>query len=268
MICFLSCKTNVFLRAKNLQTNNVVKYFLFALFVLSCTRKLNAQTLEYNSLRFAGVTYNVVKVKVTKELTENMLLFSNTGQIGEKRLFDSLAKKHNFIAVNASIVQADCKPLGWWVENAAEIQGINDAQGSGNFYLKPNGFLGVCGSEIILKETDESVQCTQPRWVMQSGPMLVIDRQIHSGFGFDSKNKFLRSGVGLVMEQGSQYLVFAQSLTPVNFYQFANLFLERFNCTDALHLDSGPACTLRMPSLTQYFNDTKKGCRYWVLPLK
>jgi len=268
MSCFISFKGVGFLLSQNLRISKAVKYFLLVLVIISSFHCLNAQSLEYNSLKFAGVTYSVVKVKVTQELTDNMMLFSNTSQLGEKRLFDSLAKKYHFIAANASIVQSDCKPLGWWVENAVEIQAINNSQGNGNFYLKPNGFLGVCGSEIILKETDESAFCTQPRWVMQSGPMLVIDRQIHSGFSFDSKNKFLRSGVGLAIEQGSQYLVFVQSLTPVNFYQFANLFLEKFNCSNALHLDSGPACTLRMPSLTQFFNDSKKGCRYWILPIR
>jgi len=63
---------------------------------------------------------------------------------------------------------------------------------------------------------------------------LLIDGEIHKKFREGSTNFNIRSGVGIINEKK---IVFAISLTEVNFYDFAMFFKEIFNCKNALYLD-------------------------------
>ena len=69
--------------------------------------------------------------------------------------------------------------------------------------------------------------------VSQSGPMLVIDGQIHPAFKEGSTNLNIRNGVGIL--PGNK-VIFAMSKTEIKFYDFANYF-KTTGCKNALYLD-------------------------------
>jgi len=64
--------------------------------------------------------------------------------------------------------------------------------------------------------------------------MLVISDNIHPKFVFGSKNKYVRNGVG-INKKGET--VFVISNKPTNFYDFAILFRDELQCSNALYLD-------------------------------
>jgi len=69
---------------------------------------------------------------------------------------------------------------------------------------------------------------------IQSGPMLVIDDEIHPAFRDGSKNVHIRNGVGL---NAKGDMVFVISNRRTNFYSFASLFRDELGCENALYLD-------------------------------
>ena len=59
------------------------------------------------------------------------------------------------------------------------------------------------------------------KYATQSGPMLVIDGQIHAAFKEGSSNLNIRNGVGILHDNR---VVFAMSKKEINFYDFAKYF--------------------------------------------
>ena len=80
----------------------------------------------------------------------------------------------------------------------------------------------------------------------QSGPMLVIDGDLHPRFIPDSDSRYIRNGVG-TSEDGSR-AVFAISRRAVNFYDFARFFRDGLGLPDALYFD-GNVSRLHAPAL-------------------
>ncbi len=145
---------------------------------------------------------------------------------GEKLLF----------AANAGMFEPDSKPVGLLVQNENETTPLNVNDGQGNFYMKPNGVFVINEKHeaLIIQSGDYAGLLTPAVWATQSGPMLVLRGDIHPDFIEDSKNLKIRSGVG-VRKDG--VIEFAVSRKPVNFYEFASLFLNRLKCPNALFLD-------------------------------
>ena len=139
-------------------------------------------------------------------------------------------------AANAGMFEPDSRPVGLLVQNGNEVSPLNLNEGAGNFYLKPNGVFVINEKHEarVVESSDYVTLLTPPLWATQSGPLLVHGGDIHPDFIEDSKNKFVRSGVG-VRKDGA--VVFAISKTPVNFYDFAALFLGKLKCPNALYLD-------------------------------
>ncbi len=139
-------------------------------------------------------------------------------------------------AANAGMFEPDSKPVGLLTQAGNEVSPLNLNDGTGNFYMKPNGvFLINEKHEARVVESSEYSALLSPAiWATQSGPLLVHGGNINPDFEAYSKNQAVRSGVG-VRKDGT--IVFAISHLQVNFYTFASLFLERFKCTNALYLD-------------------------------
>ncbi len=138
-------------------------------------------------------------------------------------------------AMNGGMYNKDLSPQGLYIENGKTLATLNTTkEGYGNFYLQPNGIFyltragkpGVCVTDDF--EQDESIQ-----YATQSGPMLLIDGQVHSKFTKGSKNLHIRNGVG-VLSNGN--LLFAMSKEKINFYDLASFFKEQ-GCKNALYLD-------------------------------
>jgi uncharacterized protein YigE (DUF2233 family) len=88
-------------------------------------------------------------------------------------------------------------------------------------------------------------QKIRPDFATQSGPMLVINGQIHPQFSEQSTSRKIRNGVGV---KGQDTVVFAISEDPVTFSTFARLFRDELGCPNALFLD-GSVSSLYAPSL-------------------
>lgn len=143
-------------------------------------------------------------------------------------------------AMNAGMYHEDRSPVGLYVEQGVEQVSLNTNDGPGNFHLKPNGVFwiyyehGLKAAGISISEELESHAPDAIYYATQSGPMLVIDGDIHPRFLPDSESRKRRNGVG-VTEDGDAIFVLAD--TPVNFYDFAAYFREVLKTPDALYLD-------------------------------
>jgi uncharacterized protein YigE (DUF2233 family) len=112
---------------------------------------------------------------------------------------------------------------------------LNTTNGTGNFYLKPNGvFLVSEKGARIVESSEYSGLGEQVLLATQSGPLLVRGGKIHPAFNATSASRIIRNGVGV---PSPDVAVFAISDAPVNFYEFATLFRDVLQCPDALFLD-------------------------------
>jgi prepilin-type processing-associated H-X9-DG protein len=150
------------------------------------------------------------------------------------------------VAMNAGMYHEDRSPVGLYVENGKELKAGNTQNGPGNFHLKPNGIFYVKGRQAGVLETGAYLKRKiRPDFATQSGPMLVINGQIHPQFSEQSTSRKIRNGVGV---KGQDTVVFAISEDPVTFSTFAHLFRDELGCANALFLD-GSVSSLYAPSL-------------------
>jgi len=143
-------------------------------------------------------------------------------------------------ATNGGMFNQQLAPNGLLISGGKKITPLNEKKGlPGNFYIQPNGifFLDKDGKPKIY-ETDEISGIpnllANVKMATQSGPLLVHGGQINNNLRKGSRNLNIRSGVGIIDDR---YIIFAISKRPVNFYNFASLFKEIYNCQNALFLD-------------------------------
>lgn len=188
---------------------------------------------------FKGNPYEVYLVNLRYD---SVAMFYTGGDTAPLATFDRLQrhllsrKKELLFATNGGMFTPEFKPVGLYIQNGKTISTLNKENGDGNFFLKPNGVFSINHRNTGVVQTTESYLKvkTTPKFATQSGPMLVIDGKIHPAFNKDSRNTYIRSGVGQV---GPNLFVFAISTRPVTFYDFAEMFLERYECRNALYLD-------------------------------
>jgi uncharacterized protein YigE (DUF2233 family) len=150
------------------------------------------------------------------------------------------------VATNAGMFEADRSPVGLHIERGVQRHPIKLGQGSGNFFLLPNGvfYVDAQGAHVV-ESSAYSVAYEHVVLATQSGPLLVQAGEIHPAFNAGSPNRLLRSGVG-VAEPWVVY--FAISFEGVRFHDLATLFRDQLACQDALYLD-GVVSTLKAPGI-------------------
>ena len=194
--------------------------------------------------------YTICEVDPTRERLE-LFLRDETGKAYGHfgTLEAALAGKGKRLgfATNAGMYHEDRSPVGYFLENGVEVQGVISAAGPGNFGLLPNGILCLGENRADVIETGRFLK-TQPRCrsATQSGPMLVIDGALHPRFLRDSTSRYIRNGVGTSAD-GTR-AVFAISDTVVTFHEFGSLFRDYLKLPNALYLD-GNISRLRAPDL-------------------
>jgi uncharacterized protein YigE (DUF2233 family) len=150
-----------------------------------------------------------------------------------KSWLDKHHKKLKF-AMNAGMYKQDNSPQGLFIENKKTITPLDTTTGSGNFYLKPNGVFYITTNNLpAICNTTSFINDGNIKYATQSGPMLVIDGQIHSAFKQGSTNMNIRNGVGILPDNR---VIFAMSKKEINFYDFASYF-KSLGCKNALYLD-------------------------------
>jgi len=194
---------------------------------------------EDSKIVAGGVTYLVYRCQ-----PEEVRLFwrdADEKPIGQfSRLQTILAERGRRLefAMNGGIFEPGGIPTGLHIENGQELRPLNRSNGTGNFYLKPNGVFCVSGKSARILETEEFARAgLNPRFALQSGPLLLHHGGIHPAFIKDSPNRLHRNGVGIDAEGR---VVFAITVfderNRVNLYGFAEFF-RSLGCRDALFLD-------------------------------
>ncbi len=139
-------------------------------------------------------------------------------------------------AMNAGMYGDDIKPIGYYVEDGDRQKELNRADGPGNFHMKPNGvFFGTNGSwRVLTADSFYSTVRDRPRFGTQSGPMLVIDGELHPDIQDNGPSRAVRNGVG-VSDDGKAHFVISNG--ALSFGQLARFFRDELGVKNALFLD-------------------------------
>lgn len=206
--------------------------FLFLMPVL-------AGAVECTATQFRDKRYTICEVDLARERLQ-LFLRDESGTPftyfkALKQYLETRGQQLEF-AMNAGMYHPDGAPVGLYVAEGKQLAPLNTAPaGNVNFLLKPNGvfYLSQAGAGILATERYARAGI-KAQLATQSGPMLVIDGQVHPRFVPGSDSLRVRNGVGIVTPQR---VVFAISDSSVNFYEFALLFRDYLHCRDALFLD-------------------------------
>lgn len=138
-------------------------------------------------------------------------------------------------AMNAGMYGQDGRPIGLAIVEGRQVRAINRRTGGGNFHLMPNGVFQVHrdGRAEIVTTTQWRPSPTI-RLATQSGPMLVIDGNLHPKFSHDGTSRHIRNGVGI---GPSGRALFVISDDDVSLGKFARFFRDRLKCRNALFFD-------------------------------
>lgn len=176
---------------------------------------------------------------------------SRIGTLTNLKKIAEATKEKLIFAMNAGIFQQGGKPEGLFTTNGKEQIKLNTKKGEGNFFLNPNGVFFIDQTNNAFIYSTETFVKRQPHLKIknatQSGPMLVIDNELHEVFVKNSKHFNIRNGVG-VQPNGS--IVFLISEQRVTLYTFASVFKEHFGCPNALYLD-GAISQAYLPKLNK-----------------
>ncbi len=158
----------------------------------------------------------------------------NFGSLQNLKLWLNKNSKELLFATNGGMYKKDHSPQGLYIENNNIKTVIDTTSGNGNFYMKPNGIFFLTTSNVanVCKTKDFKVN-SKVKFATQSGPMLLIDGEIHKSFNINSTNLNIRNGVGILP---NNEIIFAMSKKEINFYEFATYFKNR-GCCNALYLD-------------------------------
>lgn len=139
-------------------------------------------------------------------------------------------------ATNGGMYDDEGMPIGYYVEDGNRLKELNRADGSGNFHMKPNGvFFGTDGEWEIRTADDFYANVSErPQFGTQSGPMLVIEGELHPQIAENGPSKNIRNGVG-IDAQGRAHFVISDA--PLSFDQFARYFRDVVRTPNALYLD-------------------------------
>lgn len=208
-------------------------FIIYILFLLPFFGKSQSLKTVYE-----GKTYYSFCVKITKENVKNFSIVENSNNLPHNQYIRSNVHNEKFVST-ASVVDQNCLPLGFYTINKQQQKGTNLGNGSGNFYLKPNGAFLVTNNDIVVCDADKINRQQNIQSGIQSGPMLVSSGQINPHFNIGSPNKHIRSGVGVFTNnKGERFVIFSIANEPVSFYEFSLFFINKFNCKDALCIDS------------------------------
>ena len=200
-------------------------------------------------LTFDGHAYTVCTTDTTRD---KLSLFWRDAAGKPFATFDQLVaslaqtRRTLIFGMNAGMFQTDLSPVGLYIEDGEVRHRANTKDGPGNFHMKPNGIFFFGPASVGVLETRAFLRAgLHPDFATQSGPMLVIDGQIHPKIQPDGTSLKIRNGVGV---RDAHTAVFAISHDPVSFHEFAELFRDKLGCANALFLD-GSISSLYAPAL-------------------
>ena len=209
-----------------------------------------ASAVECRDESYAGNRYSLCEVDAASEDLRLFLRDDDGVVMGHFSTIEAhlaTSGKRLAFGTNAGMYHTDRSPVGLYVEDGAEEMRLVTNPGPGNFGLVPNGVFCLRQNRADVIETlayeASDTTCTS---ATQSGPMLVIDGDLHPRFLEDSDSRYIRNGVGTSAD-GSR-VVFAISRNAVNFHDFGSLFRDHLGLPQALYFD-GNISRLHAPEL-------------------
>jgi uncharacterized protein YigE (DUF2233 family) len=210
---------------------------------------------EFEGSRFIVCTYDARR--------DELRLASRGADTAYLRGFERLAAdlgrdaRRLRFAMNAGMYNDAGAPIGLFIAEGQEQHGISLGEGPGNFHMMPNGVFwqNENGAVHIDTSHDYAAEPRAARWATQSGPMLVIDGELHPRIQHDGPSRNIRNGVGVRNERVAYFVI---SSGVVSFGRFARFFRDELDCEDALFLD-GSVSSLWAPELERQDGNQELG---------
>ena len=222
---------------------------IFALVAASAS----AQAVTCEDVNYADNRYTVCSVEVSQVDLRLFLNGPSGGLLGHFTAIDEMLAaegKHLIFGMNAGMYHSDRSPVGHYVENGVEQMRVISGAGPGNFGLVPNGIFCIRQKRADVIETLAFIKIAPNcQYATQSGPMLVIDGELHPRFLPDSTSRYLRNGVGTSAD--GQTAVFVISRNAVTFHEFGSLFRDHLGVGNALYFD-GNISRLYAPGISRH----------------
>ena len=206
---------------------NKHKFFIGLTFLFFCPGLTSKQEKD---LRFLSFKTDPASIKLYWKDDKGQIF----GSIQNLKQFIETKNQELKFAMNGGMYLKDNLPQGLFIQDNTTRTPLDTLSGTGNFYLKPNGvFYLTKDNKAMVCQTKEFIDNGQIKFATQSGPLLLINGQIHKAFRKGSVNLNIRNGVGILPDNK---VLFAMSKQEVNFYDFAEFF-KRMGCKNALYLD-------------------------------
>ncbi|MEM7718055.1 MAG: phosphodiester glycosidase family protein [Pseudomonadota bacterium] len=207
----------------------------------------SAFAADCRDLEFDGASFTVCEAQPA---ADDIRLFLNDAEGDPLGTFDNvettIAPSLLSWAMNGGMYHSDRRPVGYFVEDGVEKAPLVTRDGPGNFGLLPNGVLCLTATSAAVIESRRFDRARPTcSYATQSGPMLVIEGDLHPRFLEASDSLNVRNGVGVTAD-GT--LVAAISNERVNFHHFGRLFRDALGSPNALFLD-GTISRLYAPGL-------------------
>ena len=196
--------------------------------------------------------YALCEVDATRADIRLFLNDANGTPLGQFHTLNSTLQAQGLtlsFGMNGGMYHDDRAPVGLFIENGIERMRLIRGASPGNFGLVPNGVFCIQDGRADVIETERFAQARPDcRFATQSGPMLVINGDLHPRFLPDSTSRFIRNGVGTSAD-GSR-VIFVISRIPVTFHEFGSFFRDDLGVPNALFLD-GNISRIYAPSLNR-----------------
>ena len=208
--------------------------------------------LECKNDHFEDIPFSICSANVKKDDLRIFLRNDNKDVFGRFQTLDTYLQGQGVtldFAINGGMFRPDLTPVGLYVEDGEVLRRAVSRAGPGNFGMLPNGVFCILENSVQVLETSAYLQANPNcLFATQSGPMLVIDGELHPKFLLNSSSRFIRNGVGA--SQDGQWAHFVITNRSIIFHQFARLFKDHLGLNSALYLD-GNASQMYAPLLNR-----------------